>query len=87
MAEGFPMGMRAIGRGRIVGRPMMGLGAAVFQLRLDRSGLELQYSAEPVYTPQGHPRWRIRPDVETEPGRDILQAGLTELHRIIAPDS
>ncbi len=38
MAEGFPMGMRDIGRGRIVGTAMMGLGAAVFPITLDRTG-------------------------------------------------
>ena len=84
MAEGFPMGMRALGRARIVGRPMMGLGAAVFPLRLDRTGIELQYSAEPVYTPDGRPRWTLRPDVETAPGGDIVLAGLVELRRLMA---
>lgn len=91
MAEGFPMGMRALlgaaGRCRIVGRPMMGLGAAVFPLRLDRTGIELQYSAEPVYTPDGQPRWTLRPDVETAPDRDILQVGLGELGQMIAARS
>ena len=83
MAEGFPMGMRALGRARIVGRPMMGLGAAVFPLRLDRTGIELQYSAEPVYTPDGQPRWTLRPDVETVPGGDILRDGQVALERMI----
>lgn len=82
MAEGFPMGMRGLGRARIVGAPMMGLGAAVFHIRLDRTGLEAQYSAEPVYDVTGAPRWRMRPDVETEPGADILAAGVAELQRM-----
>lgn len=83
MAEGFPMGMRGLGRGRIVGRPMMGLGAAVFSLRLDRTGVTAQYSAEPVYDVNDRPRWRLRPDVETPPGADILAAGVAELTRLV----
>jgi carboxyl-terminal processing protease len=84
MAEGFPMGMRDIGRARIVGTPMMGLGAAVFPLRLDRTGLQAQYSAEPVYDLRDQPRAHLRPDVETPPGADVLAAGLRELHRMMA---
>lgn len=53
MAEGFPMGMRGIGRARIVGTRMAGLGAAVFSLRLDRTGVQAQYSGEPVYDREG----------------------------------
>ena len=75
MAEGFPMGMRGLGRATLVGTPMMGLGAAVFPLRLDRTGLQAQYSAEPVYDVHDAPRWLMRPDVETADGEDILVAG------------
>jgi len=82
MAEGFPMGMRGLGRARIVGTRMMGLGAAVFQIRLDRTGLQAQYSAEPVYDVGDRPRWELRPDVETRPGEDILAAGVRELRRM-----
>ncbi len=84
MAEGFPMGMRGLGRARIVGAPMMGLGAAVFQLRLDRSGIDLQYSAEPVYDVQDRPRWTMRPDVPVADGADILAAGIVEAKRRMA---
>ena len=70
MAEGFPMGMKSLGRGVIVGSPMMGLGAAVFPLRLDRTGIDAQYSAEPVYDAQGNPRWHLRPDIEALDGQD-----------------
>ena len=83
MAEGFPMGMRNIGRARIVGTRMMGLGAAVFQIRLDRTGIEAQYSGEPVYDIHDAPRWRLTPDVETPPGADILAAGVAELQRLL----
>jgi carboxyl-terminal processing protease len=79
MAEGFPMGMRGIGRASIVGTPMMGLGAAVFSLRLDRTGVQAQYSAEPVYDVQGRARWTLRPDVEVKDGGDILAAGISML--------
>lgn len=84
MAEGFPMGMRGIARARIVGTRMMRLGAAVFPLRLDRSGLELQYSAEPVYDVQDRPRWLLQPDVLVADGADILAAGLVEARRMAA---
>jgi len=84
MAEGFPMGMRGIGRAKVVGTPMMGLGAAVFPLRLDRTGVAAQYSAEPVYDVGGAPRWTMRPDVEVGLGGDILAAGLSELRRLTA---
>ncbi|QDX25985.1 peptidase S41 [Sphingomonas suaedae] len=84
MAEGFPMGMRGLGRARIVGTPMMRLGAAVFPLRLDRSGLELQYSAEPVYDVNDRPRWLLEPDVAVPDGADILAAGIAEARRLIA---
>lgn len=79
MAEGFPMGMRGIGRATIVGTPMMGLGAAVFPLRLDRTGVQLQYSAEPVYDVGGQPRARMRPDVLVESGGDVLAAAVAVL--------
>ena len=79
MAEGFPMGMRGIGRAAIVGTPMMGLGAAVFALRLDRTGIQAQYSGEPVYDVAGRPRWSLRPDVEVANGADILAAGVAAL--------
>ena len=83
MAEGFPMGMRGIGRARIVGTPMMGLGAAVFSIRLDRTGIQAQYSGEPVYDVQGKPRWTLRPDVEVADGADILAAGIATLESSI----
>jgi len=79
MAEGFPMGMRDIGRARIVGTRMMGLGAAVFALRLDRTGVQAQYSGEPVYDTQDRPRWLLRPDVEVPEGGDILAVGIADL--------
>ncbi len=83
MAEGFPMGMRGIGRATIVGTPMMRLGAGVFPLRLDRTGVELQYSAEPVYDIHDQPRWLLEPDVSVPPGGDILAAGIEALRRAL----
>lgn len=83
MAEGFPMGMRAVADARIVGTRMMGLGAAVFSVRLDRTGVGAQYSAEPVYDVNDQPRWLLAPDVETAPGADIFAAGIAELRRLI----
>lgn len=84
MAEGFPMGMRSVCDATMIGTPMMGLGAAVFRIRLDRTGIEAQYSAEPVYDVVGHPRWLLRPDVEVDPGRDIMAAGVEHLRKRLA---
>jgi len=89
MAEGFPMGMRAICGAKLVGTPMQGLGAAVFPLRLDRTGIQAQYSAEPVYTPAGEPRWKLQPDVVVRSvradGSDVLRAGVAVLlHQTLA---
>jgi carboxyl-terminal processing protease len=83
MAEGFPMGMRDIGRGRIVGTRMMGLGAAVFPICLDRTGIQAQYSAEAVYDTNDVPRWKLSPDVPVPASSDILAAGANELGRMI----
>jgi carboxyl-terminal processing protease len=58
---------------------MMGLGAAVFSVRLDRTGVQAQYSAEPVYDVRGNPRWRLLPDVAVAEGADILAAGIKAL--------
>lgn len=79
MAEGFPMGMRTICGATLVGAPMMRLGAAVFPIRLDRTGVAAQYSAEPVYDVNRRPRWRLTPDVEAAPGADILALGVRTL--------
>lgn len=84
MAEGFPMGMRDIGRATIVGTRMMGLGAAVLPIRLDRTGIQAQYSGEPVSDTGGRPRWLLRPDVEVADGDDILAAGVAALRRMLA---
>ncbi|MBT9560011.1 MAG: hypothetical protein IV100_28535 [Myxococcales bacterium] len=78
MAEGFPMGMRAIAGARFVGTPMARLGAAVFGLRLDRTGLSAQYSGEPVYDIHNVPRSSLKP------GQDLLRAGISELGRLIS---
>ena len=84
MANGFPMGMRTICGAMIVGTPMMGLGAAVFRFRLDRTGIEGQYSAEPVYDVSGRPRWLLKPDVQVGPGQDILAIGVVHLRKRVA---
>ncbi|MDP1027078.1 S41 family peptidase [Sphingomonas sp. KR1UV-12] len=79
MAEGFPMGMRGIGRASIVGTPMMRLGAGVFPLHLDRTGIQLQYSAEPVYDVHDRARSLLEPDVLVSPTDDALAAGIRTL--------
>ena len=57
MAEGFPMGLHGMGRARVVGTPMMQLGAAVFPPARPHGGAH-QYSGEPVYDAQDRPRLR-----------------------------
>jgi carboxyl-terminal processing protease len=79
MAEGFPMGMRGIRRASIVGTPMMRLGAGVFPLHLDRTGIQLQYSAEPVYDVHDRARSLLVPDVLVSPTDDALAAGIRTL--------
>ncbi|QMW22095.1 S41 family peptidase [Sandaracinobacteroides saxicola] len=83
MAEGFPMGMKAIANATLIGTPMMQLGAAVFPLTLDRSGIRAQYSAEPVYDIHDRPRDLLRPDIETPPGADIEAAAIAALAPLI----
>lgn len=83
MAEGFAMGMRAICGARIVGTPMMRLGAAVFPVRLDRTGIEAQYSAEAVYDVNGKSRAALLPDVLVPDSGDILAVGVVELRRVL----
>lgn len=80
MAEGFPMGMRVIGRACIVGTPMMRLGAGVFPLHLDRTDIQLQYSAEPVYDVHDRPRSLLEPDILVFPAEDALAAGIRTLN-------
>lgn len=82
MAEGFPMGMRAMGRATVVGTEMMRLGAAVFSLRLDRTGVQLQYSAEPVYDVHDVPRWLMRPDVRVADSGDFMAAAVATLSKL-----
>lgn len=82
MAEGFPMGMKGISRAVTVGTETMGLGSGLFTLRLDRTGVSINYSAEPVYDVKGTPRSKLKPDVPTAPGADILAAGVKELKRL-----
>lgn len=84
MAEGFPMGMRGLGRATIVGTPMMRVGAGVFDTRLKQSQIQYQYSAEPVYDVEGRPRWLLEPDVLVRGSEDTMAAGITSLHQAIA---
>lgn len=63
MAEGFAMGMRGMGRAKIVGTQMAGLGAAIGRVNLPHLQITAQISTEPVYAVSGQPRWELRPDV------------------------
>lgn len=84
MAEGFPMGMRGLGRATIVGTPMMRVGAAVFNKLLKHSRIRYQYSAEPVYDVEGQPRWLLEPDVLVRGDEDTMAVGITCLRRAVA---
>ncbi len=63
MAEGVAMALSGIGRARVVGTRMAGLGAGVHRVRLPASGLEVQYSAEPIYQLNGRSRSDFLPEV------------------------
>jgi carboxyl-terminal processing protease len=85
LAEGVAMALSGIGRARVVGTPMAGLGAGVGRFRLPTSGLDVQYSAEPVYQLNGRSRSAFVPDVlirmdgASEKGADpILAAAIAE---------
>jgi carboxyl-terminal processing protease len=84
MAEGFPMGMRGLGRATIVGTPMMRVGAGVFDRQLKQSQIRYQYSAEPVYDIEDRPRWLLEPDVFVTRGEDTMAAGIAILRQAIA---
>ena len=83
MAEGFPTGMKGVGRATVVGTPMMGLGAGVYEHTLTRTGVGLQFSAEPVFDIHDRPRSDFVPDIVTRDGEDILAAGLAALKSVI----
>jgi hypothetical protein len=55
----------------------------VFSLRAGSHGISAQYSGEPVYHVDDHPRWLLRPDVGVKSGEDILLAGTKELRRLV----
>ena len=87
MAEGFPMGMRGLGRATIVGTPMMRVGAGVFDTLLKQSQIGYQYSAEPVYDVEGQPRWLLEPDVLVSGSEDVMASGVTSLRKAIAKET
>jgi len=67
MAEGFAMALQGLGRARLVGTRLAGLGAAIGRVRLPHSRLSVQLSTEPVYTLDGRPRDALVPDVRLDP--------------------
>jgi carboxyl-terminal processing protease len=87
MAEGFAMALSGLGRARIVGTRMAGLGAAVGRIELPYSRIPVQISTEPVYALDGTPRWELDPDVVVNPlgradGNDpFIAAAIEELER------
>jgi len=66
MGEGLAIGFSALGV-PVVGDPMAGLRGAVYDERLDRSGLVLKLPAERLYTVAGLPRERFAPIPERSP--------------------
>jgi carboxyl-terminal processing protease len=86
LAEGVAMALSGIGRARVVGTPMAGLGAGVRRFHLPTSGLDVQYSTEPVYQLNGHSRSDFVPEVvvrmedASESGVDpVLAAAIAEV--------
>jgi carboxyl-terminal processing protease len=69
MAEGFALALQGLGRARLVGTRMAGLGAAVGRLRLPHARISVQISTEPVYALDGRPRDELVPDVRVDPFR------------------
>ncbi len=80
MAEGFPMGMRAICGAKVMGTMMMGLGAAVYSSKA--GGMDFQYSAEPVYNIHGRPRNYFMPDIMLDDTDDYIMAAQKKLFNI-----
>jgi carboxyl-terminal processing protease len=85
MAEGFAMALSGMGRARVVGTAMAGLGAGLRRFHLPASGLDVQYSAEPIYQLSGRSRSDFVPDVvirmedASEGGVDrVLAAAIAE---------
>ncbi len=79
------MALSGIGRARVVGSMMAGLGAGVRRFHLPASNLDVQYSAEPVYQLNGRSRSDFVPDVfvrieDASEGRadPILAAAIVE---------
>lgn len=63
MGEGLAIGFDAIGA-RVVGDPMAGLLGAVYDYRLDNSGLVVKLPTERLFTVDGLPREAFRPEPE-----------------------
>lgn len=86
-AEGLAMGLSGLGRAKVVGTRMAGLGAAVHSITLRHSGLRVQISTEPIFDAQQRPRTAFQPDIAVDlaqPGDPILEAGLREVQRSLA---
>ena len=63
MGEGLAIGFDAIGA-RVVGDPMAGLLGAVYDYRLENSGLVIKLPTERLFTVDGLPREAFRPEPE-----------------------
>lgn len=79
MAEGFPMGMRAVCGAKIIGTKMMGLGAAVESNNIEDVNLSYQYSFQPVYDVNGVSRSLFSPDITIRNDEDFIGAALKYL--------
>ena len=70
VAEGFAMGLQETRGAIVVGTPMAGLGAAVLKTHLPQNDVDVQISAEPVYSLDGRPRSVFQPTIPI----DLTQA-------------
>jgi C-terminal processing protease CtpA/Prc len=86
MGEGIAIGLDGMKRATIVGTPMAGLNGAVFDLKLQETGISMNYAAEKLFHVDGTPREDFIPRVvvklSPDPKQDApLKEALRQLQR------
>ena len=67
MGEGMAVGLDAMKRGTVVGTPMAGLAGSVDQVKLNATGISVQFPTEQLFHIDGTLRHHWRPPVEVSP--------------------